>query len=361
MKRWSILFLWFILLGACRKSLPPDETGTPVFTADFLLDGASYQYAAGQENLYMFSFSGNDAQNIPFAAGAFATAQCSTLDCPGTLRFEFLNIGDTLPLLTNLTLPAEIEYSGPITTTQVYNLTLTAPDVPENTYNWLINGTEFQNQRILNITLDNGEALAVTLNTFENGIYRSQVIRKIAIVDPPENYPSVDVNGSLDTLLSQYLLFIQTNSTPLDSVIWFNQVTSYEQLYSDSLPYSIWVTTVSTQNEVAQAAVFNYQGQMPLQFRSTNFSSTVQPITVNSANWGKVNIIWTDGNGREWRSDRALQTDPQCIITDVSDYPDNENGEKTLKITVSYRCRLFNTDGEFMTIEGQATLAVVPP
>ncbi|MBK8566211.1 MAG: hypothetical protein IPN76_23430 [Saprospiraceae bacterium] len=90
---------------------------------------------------------------------------------------------------------------------------------------------------------------------------------------------------------------------------------------------------------------------------------TIHVDYADSLQFSAATIIYSDDAGNKYRSDRQPQpSDYYFKILEVSDYDENEKGEKTKKISLEFTCRVWNESGEHIDIrEGRAVIAVSYP
>ena len=78
---------------------------------------------------------------------------------------------------------------------------------------------------------------------------------------------------------------------------------------------------------------------------------------------GQFRMEYTDPSGKVYRSEEGLQgANSEFRILDVSEYDDNELGQKTMKLSISLTCDLQGEDGSIMHIENmEGTIAMAHP
>jgi len=108
-----------MIWSACSKENVPDSgSDTPVFMVRFedSISGPGNVFTAGLGRTYLFTRVERGSDNVLVMSGAFADAGCPAGDCPGSLKFQFRNIG-----VENFVNPIEIfgsdqswEYKSPL-------------------------------------------------------------------------------------------------------------------------------------------------------------------------------------------------------------------------------------------------------
>lgn len=86
-----------IIWSSCKADEPgEDMIETPVFKVQiqpgiFNPDADSAAYVAGVDGIYLFTGVKRENDQVLVMSGAFASVNCPTGDCPGSVRFEFRN------------------------------------------------------------------------------------------------------------------------------------------------------------------------------------------------------------------------------------------------------------------------------
>jgi hypothetical protein len=82
---------------------------------------------------------------------------------------------------------------------------------------------------------------------------------------------------------------------------------------------------------------------------------------VDNSNFGKAAIRWTDANGVLWQSDLLPQSNSKFTISAKESYLTNDRGQNTLKMDITFKCLLYNSDFVSKTLEGTAMIAIGTP
>ncbi len=89
-----------------------------------------------------------------------------------------------------------------------------------------------------------------------------------------------------------------------------------------------------------------------------NFSNYFSPIP-NTYSLSAITVLVTDPNGNVSSSDAFSQTGTSNFeIVSVEDYKDNEQGQKTKKVTINFSCTVKSSSGTLDITNGKAVIAV---
>ena len=97
---------------------------------------------------------------------------------------------------------------------------------------------------------------------------------------------------------------------------------------------------------------------------SADFTYTIEEeyeTEIDSLNLSKISIEYVDADGKNWRSDRANQTNNATFfqIDEVEEYERNENDEPTKKLVVRFNVTLFDEDlNELQLADVEGVIAV---
>jgi hypothetical protein len=115
----------------------------------------------------------------------------------------------------------------------------------------------------------------------------------------------------------------------------------------------------SVEPEKAEFSLDNFQ-YSALYFGLDSTSGT--PIlNLDNLNFGTVAIHWTDANGVLWKSDLLPQIDSKFNVSAIETYLANDRGQNTIKMDVTFKCLMYNSDFVSKTLEGTAVIAVGTP
>lgn len=120
------------------------------------------------------------------------------------------------------------------------------------------------------------------------------------------------------------------------------------------------ILIVKDQTGAVDTVRYNHATQLS-QFCAANYSYSVTPYP-NTKNLSNVVINWTDAAGINYTSDHSSQpADSYFRIISEEPYSDNENGQKTKKVHVKFKCTVYpvGTSGAGIVIDNaEAVIAV---
>lgn len=363
---WLFLLLFF--WANCSKGPDVDIPGEPVFTASFDFNSTGHLIQAGVEDVYLFTSHQWDSQNLRVFKGTFTDADCPAGNCPGSLTFEFRNLqqGETVSP-DSLFFPGERSFFlEPQTVTgPVYRMTFSTPDtLVYHSFQWRIDhqGNLEAGKSITRDFQDNTDHI-IELYAYRAGALKSVASRTISTdTSLQTGFLRAGIAVSDGDSLSDYTLTAQTAGSPVLSYAW-NTGETTEQIMPDN-PNDIYrVKFTGISGDTAFAWI---NGVIPglIDYGTAEFSYKVETILPDVLQPGRVSIRWVDENGISWESEKGEQPDnASFIILDSEPYENNENGENTRKMTVSFSCLLFNADNpaESRQMNGTTVLAVAYP
>lgn len=358
----TMFLLWGLLGTACQKTgLPPDSTEAPVFmvTPD---DISQFKpLTAGVDSVYLFTRFTTTGQEV-VCKGSFAKENCPAADCPESLTFEFK--GTTIELsepslFFNLGQYAYLGNDSTNSDSVVYRTVFYADTLGGATsFSWTIDDQLAGTGSSFELVFLDDTPKRVELEAVSPTGLRSKVRRLVSLAAPGSSaYPQVNIQvQELDTI--GYQLTAEVGVPQYDTLVWSdgsNEV-NRDVFFLDST-YSVFVVQGSN---VASAMLFGLSASV-LPARSTDFTYTVEKITFPVPE-GKVAIQWVDKNGMTWRTDGGKQDGTAVFeVSESAPYDNNELGQKTRSMRVSFRCDLFNATGERRPFAGEGNIAVAYP
>lgn len=347
---------------ACSKDdVPPDVVEDPVFMVAYQSSGGdTASITAGIDSVYLFTDHRSDNQQI-VCSGAFADASCPEADCPGSLTFEF-----STPF-TDTFSPESVFHIGGFNfinldsggTSIIYRGTFQVDNTSGfDSFLWRIDDADAGDGPVLVYDFPN---LSVT-PLIELSAQRPSGLRSVISrnVSPIGNTPtSVSLKIDQDSTLIIYKITAEITPPGFDSLLLNGIPLQDTVLYSDDLS-DFYSVAVLQGTGFATASLEGLNVDQP-PARTPNFNLTVNEIIVPGPP-GEVAIQWVDPSGGIWRSDRNNQDSFAFFVVEESeDYDNNEKGQKTRKMRVSFYCRLFNTTGESGVFSGSGVIAVAYP
>ena len=393
-----IAILAAALFGGCQKlDLDPQVDGTPVFSANITLNGVTKEWQAGVGGYYLFTSFEKGADEVYVFKGQLKKDSCSTGACGESLTVKIRDVQLTLNGLPDVVqalapgnypyqLPAAADTLWVVDTITTYQLSFDAGQsvVPPNTvpvYTWnLSNGSAVQPGQIALFSLPQfPQNLEMTLTMQANNQNcTSTQTRRVALPDPsgPAESCSVFIDTMLDTagLLIENLVAVPAGSAPF-SFIW------HDSTVAETWPVSNALQVINAMVAVADAegctagagystfwnpgvigtycsARFSYQVTEVMQVDS------IPVVIQDSLQLSTVVVEYTDAAGKLFSSAFMPQSNANAYfeILSVEDFDDNENGEKTKKLSLRFACRLWNANGSFIELQnGEAVMGVAYP
>lgn len=353
------------LLPSCKRTDPPADFNDPVFTVHFEIDSSAQSVSAGLNDVYLFTRYDLN-QNLFRSYNYFSKTTCPAGDCPGSLGFEFTH----LAAVDTAFFPGDYRYALPdsaVGQIQYFNgnFQWTGSYLSSEFQQLILDGS---NPLIVNhftpdsqmIQLPAGVSFA-TFSALEPGGVQSIIHRKISD-DAPDFYPLVNIkavrNGNTYSLTA-----VPANGVSPYKVKWSNQDTSYV-IHIDSLApttqFSVTVTDAEDQTADASLANLPFSGGTN-SYQTANFKVSTASVHLQNP-IPFVAMQWVDANGLVWRTDRAVQpANSYFHITSYEQYEPNENGVPARKLTVEFKCTIFNPDGGAQVMKGSGVVAMARP
>lgn len=380
MKR-LLLFLscLIFILGCKKKEIPSSTTGEPVFFFKGTIDTSDVNLIAGIDGIYMFSDYYKDTQNLITLKSIFAPQSCNT--CEPYLSFELKDAdisstnGLSMPIAQLLASGATFNsYSldSVITTINVENFTFT-PDGNSilGTYLW-----------------DFGDGTPTSTLTSPTHIFSgtgTKIVRLIRNVQGLIDTMSNAINISDSTCRPQFTYTIDsiTNSVFVNASSGFtNYQWNYGDMHigngqNDSNTYtnlgSYLITLTATSNQCGNVD-FKKKVNLsnPIFGVNANYSYSTSLSTAVSLT-PRLNksafIITYIKNGKIYKSFKNIKGinqsgNPVFTFTNVAMYPNNEKGQKTLKVSGTvdtYLYNFVNANDSIRIVSDKVTIAAAYP
>ncbi len=360
-----------LFAGACKKAtLPPDLSGDPQFRASFTLPSPlENELVAGENGVYLFTRQ-KFSDSVLTLVGAFAPATCPDATCPGSLTFELRSktAGADFDLATSLPVGGKEFFNQTPEPTTVYAAKFTADGGgPDAVYRWKIGPVlEFQGKTVEHIFTEMGDRTVVLSAKDAHGI-ESFFKKSVTVVTTPDICPNAQI--ALDPQPGQGLSFTAESDQPAGAKFNWNTGSDAASFHLGAgfiaPAYTVTVTTVGGCTAVASVAGLPPQGiSYSLATPVFDYSVHAEMLPGDLKQFGSVVIQYVDSQGVIWRSDRHAQKAGQAEFTidSVENYLPNEHGEKTVKLSVRFKCLLFDASGaNSVPIGGSAVLAVARP
>jgi len=376
------ILLIIIVLGGCsQEGLDIPQVGSPVFSIDSILDNEALNWVAGDDDVFMFTEFSKDNFDVYTLTGRLAKDDNCIIDCEEALTFSIrssyvtstpndFNISDALFV-------GDYEY---ITLDSLgivgYNYTFegalfdTIFGTSANTFIWTIDTNIITTQDPVFTHSDLlGNDFNVRLEMLNNQNLCISYIEK-TILTGQNNLCDMSFDVIPDSLLSEFYIttvFPSMNPNGI-TYLWNNSITSDSFFINSNAPIP---------NNILSLSVNDPQGtcniDMGICIDSTPTGSIqgisipllnyfVEPVvsTINEQ-FSKVIIEYQDKNGIVYSSRNGDNNNNTFTINNIEDFEDNENGEKTKKLTIQYDAILYNDNNDSKAISGEGVIAVAYP
>lgn len=353
-----LLALGLFFLAACKKSDLPDGENQPVFMVTYGADPET-TVTAGKDDVYLFTRYATESGGYR-SVSTFSKVDCPAGNCPGSLTFEFFG---ALPVDTVLSI-GFYKYA-------LADSVLQGLDVYQTRYFWnndpydsmmlhLLSpltgtyGTSGTSVEILQFDIPQW----VSIDGTNHNDLASASTRRI-LPSNPEAFPIVDVLATRET--NVLTLKALTAGSAAMKYLWNTGDTT--SVLNDSIVASDqYVVTVTDNFGQTASAGFSI---LPTQnaFEAVSAGFGVQSTLVSdSIQFGVITIQWVDGQGGIWRSDAGLQPlESRFAVLKSEPYDNNEKGDHTWKLRVSFDCLLFNQNGNSRSFLGEGIIALAHP
>lgn len=368
------LLLPLLFTQCSQVELPPDMTGDPVFDLTMSSSGGeTLAFAGGVDGYRMFtSFEQGDDDVLTFV-GEFKKEEGNADTFP-SLRFEFRDLQLNSPLvdidqvLTSIDGFYDQTLTGGVDTT--YRATFTAstgqscPNLPSSAFKWDFDDGTFGEGFSIEHEYDNNEERVVNLEVNgSDGAYVS-VSRNI-MFEANALSCGIDVSSSGQGNFLNLTVF-PINAVQPYSFNWnFGANTQTISLVVDSSLFNQeYCVTLTDSNGCEASWCGGFFGNYEVCSAQFSYATAMEiDSTQAPAQLSRVTVIYRDGEGREYRSDRQTQNNLAYFdISGVEVFLENEFGYPTRKFGVDFNCDLMSANGEVITINsGQGIIGVAFP
>jgi len=365
MRKLVLILIAFWMLGCEEKPTPPETTGDPVFFARGEMEGKSFEWLAGEDELYMFTAYSAD-ENWQAFSGYISKEDCET-DCSPQLKFTFY---EPLEEASAANLKKRDVSFVEHEKLEVYAVNL-EPDVwtssgnPDLQFEWDLDGEELSSNGPLTHYVSKSETgISVCMdvqNLADNS--RSSICQDILWNDPCHGDFIFKDQGGF------YSLEVE-NSNSSDQYSWafgsgrFADGPVIDCEYGERAVEKVCMTTISgsscssttCRNLVLDSTRARCSANLNFSFSEAQIPGP--ELLKNS----RVLIEYTDEAGRLWTSSTEYQAAKAYFeILDAEDYDIDKNGNKTKKLELLFSCDLHN-NGDVLKMEDfHASIAVALP
>lgn len=373
--------LIIITLGGCKKvELPPTEVNEPIFSINANLDNVSLDWSAGDDDFYMFTEFSKDNFNIYSLTGKLAKDDNCLSDCEESLTFS-IRSGYATPSINDFQISEALQlgtfdYSQEEQSTDGKRYFFTGDfsnpitGANNNIFTWKITSDSIYEGAGENFVFEYFDSLDFNLRmeVFSPNCGTSYFERNI----PFGSSPSCDLSILPEMMGDDFTLTPLLNgSANQANFTWNNQpnpiggfiVDTNSVLGNGQISLDVFSQVCSLELGLCAEIGFDSLGFFVQNLGIPNLSYDVEDIIIQDEQFSHVLIEYNDGNDI-YNSKNGLNdnfSNSTFTITKIEDFEDNEHGEKTKKLTISYNCILYNSVGESKQIEGTGIIAVAYP
>jgi PKD repeat protein len=344
--RFILIAILLFSLWACRKKEYPQSVteNDAVFYFSATIDGNPVRIDAGTNNYYMYSSYSQDSTSLLYSfSGDLRRSDCN---CGSRLQ---ININDSKVSLSNASVqidsalkPAAYSFNaGPSYLVQFQS---SSNKIPSSwLWNFGDNGTSTQ-QNPTHL-FQRGGKYNVGLTIVDSGSCQSSVNNIMKIGMPGSCTASVKDsaygahNVSFMSSVSGAAPFVyQWNFGDGSSTVPYVNPT---HTFAIGGSYPVQLRVIDANNDTAYTNINTITANDQSSCRSlfSIVSSTAVPVIPLSA----ITVSWTDESGVTYTSNNAAQPFSSYFdVTSVSDFDNNEKGEKTKMLRVKFKCRVYN-------------------
>lgn len=350
----ALILTFLMMVNACKKvEVPDDEVTDPVFWQSFFFaDSAKTLYGGQNNSVYMFTRVNKDSSTV----STLSAESCPAGNCPESLYFYFKQFGASAP--------DEFQFIGTSTSVQEYQADFSVNGTfnPSDTYKFFLdsmlvysgNGAE----KTFSGTLKIGQTLARLVYTSPQDSF-IHISERTVHPDNPDAafvYPTAAIRTEL--IPNGFRLTVLSSDLAQEKYEWSNGQKDKSFNLVDSFQTTAYAVTVtSAQGFTASASINNLW--VATQHAPPGFSYSVNPPDSISSSNPRLVVQWTGKDGVLWSSKLQSQpSDAYFRVTKIEPYENNENGKRTVKLTIIYDCMLYrNVDGPGKRLTGEGTLA----
>lgn len=365
-------FFYFIvftclLICSCKKEYPDVISNeTPVFYFNGNINGSAVNIQAGINDYYMYSSFVQDANKVYNFFGDLKQTNCTS--CTNRIQFQINDYKTTVP-------------NGSVvvdSSLMVKYYPIEVPGGTPNGYSVFFSPRIFSADSVQNYLWDFGDgstsSVSNTLHTYSNsGTYNVGLAMIYSNGCTSSVYNSVKVKN----INTQCMVNI-TGNTMIhagDSVVlsalfgpacssisysWSNGGGANTITVMPTVTTSYSVVACCTSSSCCDTAAVTVTVVPPSQPCLSNFDFYID--TLNGANTfglSNITIRWTDNTGTTYTSNNAAQPgDSYFQIASVENYSNNEMGQRTKKLHVKFKCKVFSGSNSLQINNGEAVIAV---
>lgn len=380
-KFWIIILIAVLSIVSCKKDpvieLPAETMGTPVFMNNSILDGNTLDFVAGEEDYYMYTEWSKDANDVHTFIGRFAEEDCET-NCKESLQFEIRDISPNATPNMSLALPI----GGMAARNESI---VSTDDIVQVEFNL---NTDVADPSLIFWRFDESQDAGIRLDV-TNTIYnfsKSGLHTPTCSVQSEDGITSgqtrfLDFNQDFDCGGGFTVTEVADDKVELSAIVeGSTSAIDYLWLIGTEFFFGETITIDKASIEISKEYVLGItyddgcyaestrkmkvDDDGDVIFTTSSYDYEILQTIENGTqlHLGKFAIQYTDPDGNVYRSDKKDQSETSSFqILSVEDYDNNENGQKTKKLTVKYHCNLYGDTDIIRIDDGIATIAVAYP
>lgn len=350
LKHYLSLFVIFVFIACNKKEYPKDtiENNEALFYTALQVNGSPVKLEAGKNGYYMYSSYAQDSNGVYSFSGELSNSS-SGAATPNSIR---ISIKDSKT--SSLNAPSNINSS-----------------LVPGSYNYFESGyttsygVEFEstyNRSAKNYFWDFGDGTSSKEANPVHYYKQKGSFTSCLTIDGANTCRSTicnEITSGSNSFNAYITAIIQTNNTvnftchtlngrASYSYFWtfgdgsFSQSASPSHVYAITGGYPVTLKVIDADGKFKTLSYNVVTGQ-DLSSCATNYK--IKSILPDKSNLGlsEVLIHYTDANGITYSSELAAQDkNSTCNILSVEDFEINEKGEKTKKISLNFKCKLFS-------------------
>lgn len=368
------------MIAGCEKvDLPPVDQNAPVFSVNALVDGTEINWGAGDDDFYMFTSFSRDSFEVYSMTGKMAKDTSCAANCDEYLSFT-LRSSYTTSNVNQFDIDQALIETSPSFFSDNQNSTIG--------YRYIFNGgveTQLDSFPIQLSSIDwifpdtalTGDT--VVYEYFGNQDFNIEMNANVAANCIPKIQRSIPL-GDPNTCDVEVLF----DETPLGAIF-------YQPFMPNSQGNSQVFTDPSGTSNPGDTVLLSLLGTTTLNISANDFAGCLvdldicldspnpnglpnraiipkmdydfEPITSGgfSEQFSSITIEYNDGNIL-YNSKYGDNSNSSFTILTIENFEDNENGEKTKKLTINYNAILYNeTSSDSIQISGTGIIGIAYP
>jgi len=358
----------FLFSSSCRKKETPVEVKEdPVFYFTGSIDGSAVSLKAGENDYYMYSSYGQDANNVYYFVGDLKQTNCTS--CKNAIRFrinDYKVSAVNAPVVIDSSLVLQsypLQLPGGSQSSYTINFkSYTASNTGSSvlTYDWDFgDGTTSADPNPVHTYTSSGNYSVCLKVTFSGGSNNSTTCRTVKIKNSSIGC-SVNILGNASIFTGDAATLTASFGVPSPSASyqWSTGETTSSIVVSPSSMKSYSVVACRPDMgccDSSKVTVFVNSSCCTADF--DDYVDTLQ--TLNPYSLSNITVTWTDNAGVVYTSNNAQQPSSSYFqITSVQDYLKNQNNQPTKKLHLKFKCKVFNGANSRQIDNGDAVIAV---